>query len=376
MLVVGTVAVWAKATVLQSDRVAALAGDAIAEPEVQAALAGYLADQVQSAVDLETKLESTLPAPLARFAPPIAAAANAAVERALEQVIARPQVQEAITTIVERAHARAMRLLQGDGLADGINVENGEVSLNLLPLVGRGLTALQSYGLLDNVDVPDLSASGDPAQQVDELSAALGRDLPAGFGQLVVYRSETVASAQDSVQTAQRLLVLAERAVWLFVVLALVLIAATILVSPRRWRAALVLGVGMAGAMSVVRSAVREVVCDAGDLGLQPGAKAAIRSVVGGASQSLLRARGIVLLAALIVIVVAMLRRRTWRNDLVLVAAVALGVSTIAVIGVNVWGLVVGILLGVAVPFVAHWLLPARPTARPEEPVAGASEGP
>ena len=51
-------------------------------------------------------------------------------------------------TLIDRAYDRAMELLRGDGLVDGINVVDGQVTLNTLPLIGRGLEAIQSVGLL------------------------------------------------------------------------------------------------------------------------------------------------------------------------------------------------------------------------------------
>ena len=142
----------------------------------------------------------------------IASAANEAVERSLARVLANPDVQSFLETTIERAHAHALRVLEGDGIADGVTISDGEVSLNLLPLIGRGLTALQGVGLLSDVQVPDLTIDGDPATQIAALEAALGRDLPADFAQLVVYRSDSVAQAQESVQTAQRMLAVARTA--------------------------------------------------------------------------------------------------------------------------------------------------------------------
>jgi hypothetical protein len=66
-----------------------------------------------------------------------------------------------------------MRVLEGDGLVDGVNVSE-EVSINPLLLIARGLTALQSTGLLEDVVVPELSSDGEPDEQRAALSAALG----------------------------------------------------------------------------------------------------------------------------------------------------------------------------------------------------------
>ena len=360
LVTVGAVAVWAKATVLRSEEVATLVGDAIAESEVQAALAALLADQVQDAVGLEGRLVDLLPDGLDRFAPTIAAGSNAAVERVLGRALAEPAVQDAVETLVERAHQRAMVLLRGDGLTGGLSVDGGAVTLNLLPLVGRGLVAVQDLGFLDDVAVPDLAPGGDPVEQTAQLEAALGRDLPDGFAQLVVYDSDTVADAQEAVQTAQRILVLAERAVWLLVVLSVVLVAATIVVAPRRARAVLVLSLGTAATMVLLRSAVRRVVTGAEALAPRPGGKAAIGAIVGGAGESLLRLAGVLLLIALVAAAIVVLVRRRWRDDLVITAAVLVGAATVAVLGISIWALLVGVAIGVAIPLVTAWALRPR----------------
>ena len=55
VLSVTIIAVWAKATVLRSDTVGRLAGDALAQEEVQAGIAMYLSDQIAASVDLDTR---------------------------------------------------------------------------------------------------------------------------------------------------------------------------------------------------------------------------------------------------------------------------------------------------------------------------------
>src|SRR5215204_5427144 len=184
LLVVTLIAVWARVTVFRSNVVASLVGDGLDEPEVQTGLANYVSEQVFTAVDVDTRLAEVL--------------------------------------------------------VDGINVSEGQVSLNLLPLIGRGLTALQSRGLFEELEVPTMTPDGDPDEQAAALSSALGRELPEGFGQLVVYEGEAVARAEESVENAQRTLVVAKRALWLIAIVCLLLIAAAIAVAPRRWRAAFV----------------------------------------------------------------------------------------------------------------------------------------
>jgi hypothetical protein len=371
LLTVTVIGVWAKATVLRAEPIADMAAEAIAQPEVQHALAAYLADAAADAVDLPTQLTSVLPDALDRFAPTIAAGAKAAVQLTLERVLATPRFEQVVRTIVERAHARAMRLLEGDGIADGVNVHNGRITLNTLPLITSALTSLQSVtGLLSSVQIPQLSATGDPAAQIEQLEQVTGHDLPDDFGQLTVYQSDAVARAEESVRTAQRLLALSERALWLLAILSVVLIAASILVAARRGRAALVLALGTAAALVLVRSSVRAVVDAAPDLTDRPEAKAAIRAILGVARESLLRATGVVLLVAVVAVVVTLLVRRGRRGDVVLTAAVALGAITTAAIGVGSWGLIAGLVAGIAVPFVVNRLWPERPISPPPEGAA------
>ena len=359
VLVVSVVAVWARATVLNGDKLATIVGHALDEPEVQAGLADRITTEVFTAADVQNRLTAALPAQLQRFAPSITAGAQQAVERALTDVLGSDRVNEMVQTLVERAHKLAVRLLEGDGLSGGVTIKDGVVTLNLLPLINIGLSTVQEKtGLLSDVTLPDLQAGGDPQQQIAELSAAINRPLPEDFGQMVVYQSEALANAQENLQLAQRLLVLSQRAVWLLVVAFVVLAAATILVAARRWRAALVLGIGTAGAMVLLRSATREVVNRGPDIVSKAGAKAATRVILEGVSTGLLRLAGVMLLIGLVTAAVAILVRKQWRTDLILVAAVVIGVAIPAAIGLNIWSALLGLVVGIAVPFLANWLLP------------------
>ena len=178
------------------------------------------------------------------------------------------------------------------------------------------------------------------------------------------------------------MLVLAKRAVWLVVIVWAVLVAAALIVATRRWRATLILGLGTVAGMVLLRSAVRGVVVKAPDLARKSGGKAAIRAILGGASESLLRLAGVMLLIGLLAAAVAVLRRRQWGTDLVLVVAVAAGAAVVGILGLSIWTLLAGIVVGVAVPYLARLLLPAAsppagpsPTAtEPSTPEAPAPE--
>jgi hypothetical protein len=362
LLLVSAIAVWARVTLFDSDKIAALAGDALAEPEVDAALADRVTQELFTAVDVDALLGEVLPSSLDRLAPTIAGGLQAAVDRGLTEAFGNPEVQELITNLVRRAHAAAMRLLEGDGLVDGITVVDGAVTLNLLPLIDRGLTRLQSFGLLSDVQLPELSVDGNPTEQIAELEAALNRDLPDDFGQLVVYESDRLSDAQASVESAQRTLVLVKRALWVLLIATAALIALTIIIAHNRWRAALLLGLGTVAAIVIARTGVRRVRDDAPDLIERPGGKAALAAMLDGAASGLLRVFGLVLLVAAVVALIAFFRRDRQRSDLLLIAAVVAGVVVVGLLGLSIWSLLLGIVVGVAVPFMARQVWPAQET--------------
>lgn len=358
LLSVSVVAVWAHATVLDSSKVAELTGDVLAEPDFQAAVAARVADDVFAAIDVESIAEDLLVDRLDPLAPGIAAGLRSAVERALTALLANDGVQQSVAQLVERAHDAAVDLLRGDGLIDGVAVVDGAVTVNLLPLVARGLTAVQSFGLLSEVEIPELTADGDPDEQRAELSSALGRPLPDDFGQVVVYDSSVIGTAGDAVSNAQRMLVLAERAVVLIVVSAIVLLVAAVLVARNRLGSVLFVGLGSAVAMVVVRAAAHLVVEQAPGLAAQPGGAAAIDALTSAATESLLRLTGIVALCALTIALVAILLRQHVARDLLTVTAFAIAVAPVAVAGLSLATVVIGALFGIAAAIVLPRLRP------------------
>lgn len=353
LLMLATTAVWARAVAFDSERIASIVGEALSEPAVDAAIAAYVTDHVFAAVDVDAVVNEVLPDQLQGLRQVLVAGVNSAVERAVSRLLADPEARELIAELVRRAHQRAMHVLQGDGLT-GISVVDGAVTLNVLPLVSRGLAGLQDLGLVERLVVPELAADGEPAEHITQLEEATGRDLPDDFGQLVVYRGDHVGGAATSLDGAQRVVTLAKRASWVLVALTVTAFAATVVVARRRWRATLWLGLGSAVAMVVVRSAVHRVVDDAPGVASTAGARAAVAAILGAASTSLLRLAGLVGIVAAVVVIVALMRRRWHRDDLVVVGATLAVVASIVVLGLSLAALVTGAALGGLVHVVAR----------------------
>ena len=287
-LIASVVAVWARGVLFDSETVATAADSALQQPEVVDSLATYLTDQIMLAVDVDGYVVGVLPPALDRLSPALVGGIRTVVQNRLTVMLSRDEVRKVVTELIERAHGRLMKLLRGDGGVTGVSIDNGEVSINMLPLVSRGLLAIQDLGVLESANVPVFTADGDPSEQQAELSAAIGRDVPTDFGQLVVYRSESLSGAQDSLAAAQDALVIARRALWLLLGLTVAAFALCIALAVRRGRAAMVLLFASAASMIVVRAIVRRVKAEAPTLLTDPGARAAVRTTIDALAAGLL----------------------------------------------------------------------------------------
>jgi len=173
-----------------------------------------------------------------------------------------------------------MKLLNGGSVGDFATVENGTVTLSLVPLVGAGLQSLQDMGLFTRVTLPDLSPGSDAHEQIAKLSAAIGRPLPENFGQLTVYQSDNVDKAESTISAAQRAFKVFKRAVVLIVIVTLALLAGTILLARNRRRAAIILALGGVTAIVIVRALIRRIVSKALLVVVDPDARVALRTTL------------------------------------------------------------------------------------------------
>lgn len=372
------VTIWAQRVLFDSASMVRAVDSALDDPEVTNALAVYLTDQVFGIVDVEAYLVELAPGQLDALVPVVVGGARTVVSNQFEKVLTSEQARVVIVAVVERSHDALMRLLEGDGLSGGITIVNGEVTVNLLPLLSRGLIAVQSVGLFEGLDVPEFSSDGDPAEQIAELESMVGRDLPDTTGQLVVYRSEALAEAQQSLAMAQRGLVLLKRGIAALLVVTAVALVGAVLLAHRRRRMMITLVLATAAVMLVVRAVTKHVADAAPELALQPGARAAIRETVGALVSGLFVLVQVALVLSLLVAVVAWLtgngrtataiRGRAGsgsvgamafasnRRDGVAIASFGLAVVLITVGGFSL----VAVLLALALAVVGVWALVAQ----------------
>jgi hypothetical protein len=87
--------------------------------------------------------------------------------------------------------------------------------------------------------------------------------------------------------------------------------------------------------------------------------------MLGDASTGLFRLAGVLTILAVLAVVVALFRRQWRRDDLILVGAVLVGVAVVAVIGISLISLLLGIVAGVGVVVGVRAVLSARAAPAP-----------
>jgi hypothetical protein len=300
-LLASVFALWARTVLLDSGTVGSAVEEVLADQVVATSLATFVTDQAFAALDVETRVTELLPDEIDRLGLVLVAGVRGFVIERVADAVARPEVAPTIGAIVERAHERLLRALEGDGLVNGWQIEGDEIQANLLPLLGLAVETLQDRGIATGLDLPELRVDGDPAEQIAALEAATGRDLPDDFGQLVVFSGPKVEQAGAALANAQRAVVLFERAIFLVFALALVLGVVTVVLARRRRRAVVVLAVASTVAFFVTRLLVRIVLDRAPELVLDPGARAAIAGSLESLSAGLLQTVTILAIVGLVV---------------------------------------------------------------------------
>lgn len=294
-IVVAVVTTWAHRTVFKTDEWIAVVGPLPREPDVAKAIAGFTMTQVQNMVDLETAVEEALPPELAPLAGIVADRLRPRIEARLATFIQSDTFNRIWVAVNTRVHDAIVRILRGESNRV-VTGANGEVSLNLVPLVYQALTFLQehaSFALRGHTVPVGVDPVSDPAAAVQALSTEFGRSLPADFAQPVVFTSDRLAAAQQAVRLFDVAFVVA-------LLLPLVLIAITIFLAKRRRRRTLQLVVGGLLALVLAQVAIKRIQESVVVAIKEPGNRRAVAEVVGAVTHGL----NVLILACLITAVV------------------------------------------------------------------------
>jgi hypothetical protein len=234
-----SLSIWAVRQVLNTNVFVSHVTTAIQNPDVQNQISTYVTNEVVTAVNPTERFDKVLPKKAQVIVAPVVSAFHTVLYNAVHKLVVSPKFQKILITAITKAHMTAVNLLEGKP-AGNLKINGNEVVLNTLPMIDKTIDTLEQHGVLTRLlnKVPPLAtANGMPSAQVQQLSQKLGVALPPTFGQVVVFKSDQLHAAQVALKKLHRALVL-------IVVLTVVLAALALIVSPRRLRTVVMLGIG------------------------------------------------------------------------------------------------------------------------------------
>jgi hypothetical protein len=218
------ISVWTKNTLLDTDQYVDTVGPLARNQAIIDAAARNISDALISSTDVEAKIKDALP-PRARFiAGPVADSLETLIERVAVRLLSSDRFQTVWERANRRAHNQVVDVLTGEGTT--VTTTNGEVAVNLTPVVDRVKKRLNDLG----IDV------------FDDVSAE--RVSP----RLVLFQS-------DELEQVQGLTNLLQKGAIVLPIVTLLLYAAAIALSRSRRRTVLHAGLGLAIGMVVILTA-------------------------------------------------------------------------------------------------------------------------
>ncbi len=268
------VGVWARRNFLDTDRFVSRAGPLITDPNVQEVIETRLAEQILTLVDPEAIFREVLPERASVLAVPLSSAIESFVADRVDSFVASDAFATLWNRALRRAHETAVKVLRDE--SDAVEATGGTVTIDLAPAIQAVLdriTAASPEILGREVDIPDVSVDDVPDAVRTRLENRLGRDLDEGFGQITIYDDGKLEEAQAAIRLFDRVVVTS-------VVVAFVLMALAMWISPRRRRTLLQLAVGIALGMVLLRRVALLLEEDVADLARTPaGAEAAANAI-------------------------------------------------------------------------------------------------
>ncbi|MGH4030242.1 hypothetical protein ACQB60_15025 [Actinomycetota bacterium Odt1-20B] len=251
--VTSVVGVWGSRTTLSTDRWVATVGPLPGEPDVNAAVSTYLADEIYGQLNVEKRLSDALPPRASFLAAPVTGAVHDYLRKSVSKLLATDEFESLWRATNRAAHSRIVALLEKRN--ENVEVRGDTVSLNLLPMVNNVLVSLEDrlpslFG--KKLDLPTLSSGELPPGLHDRIEKALGVTLPADFAQIRLYDRHVLGQLQESV-------VVFKRAVVGLVIAVPVLLGLALWASPNRRRTLLQLGIWLVVTVTVLSTVLRAV---------------------------------------------------------------------------------------------------------------------
>lgn len=180
--VVAIFAIWANRQLLDTGYWTTTNAKLIESPPIREAVSGYLTEQLYANVDVAGELGKELPSELRPLAAPAAGALKDVVQKGINLLLERPQVQELWRKANQVTHAEFVRLIENKGKVVK-TPGKGEVVLDLRPMLGE---------VADKVGAP----------------SSLVSKIPPNVAQLRIVKAKQLETAQNGVNLLRSLAVI------------------------------------------------------------------------------------------------------------------------------------------------------------------------
>lgn len=242
---------WTFRTLANTDLFVDRVGSIIESPEVATVIGDAAAAELVDALQLEQVVADALPDDVRIVAGPLTNAAQGYLAQGVTALVQTDAFQAAWDASLAAGHRVTIDILTGSDTGAVQNTD-GVIVLNLTPVV-NALVAQGSEFLSELLD-RDVSAPALTGDDIDAAVAALeeqlGTDLPADFGQVVLFESENLAAAQ-------RAYAIAATSAWLAPLAGLILALIALAIAPNRLKVGLGIVVGVGLTMLVVAVALQ-----------------------------------------------------------------------------------------------------------------------
>jgi Ca2+/Na+ antiporter len=136
VLFLGSLTVWVKRQVVDTDAWVEASGQFLADDEIRGQLSIFLIDSLFESTDAEARIAEALPPERQGLAPLIAGALRDVGVRAADRFLASPRAQSLWEEANRRVHQNLIAVLEGEDVRR-FTTEDGTVALDLGPLVER-----------------------------------------------------------------------------------------------------------------------------------------------------------------------------------------------------------------------------------------------
>jgi hypothetical protein len=248
---VSTIAVWSHNTLLNTDAWVETVGPLVDDPAVTDALAARLTTEMFKAIQPEKLAQEALPDKAAFLAAPLSKALEGFVLDQTTKLLQTQQFKDLWYKVNRAAHETAVKILRGEPVR-GFQAENGVVTLNIMPMLAKLMSAINEKvpRLFGDQPIPTIDMSTPPDEARAQLNAVLPVTLPDTFGVYTIFQSDQLAAAQQAVKVFDRLVIV-------LCLLSIILVAAAIWLTPNRRRIIIGLGVGVVLAMALANGVIQ-----------------------------------------------------------------------------------------------------------------------